>query len=469
KAWAVQWSPDSAFETRTSNGSFTHAFHDTGTQELKAFVKDDDGLTSDTVEVTVYVKLGAPFVISVNASSPTGTSIFILDTIRFTLRGDDPNGHIDSALVWWNGDTGSTAERVKAANDSAVFTHVFGRNENGNRTSRFRVMDDDKLTKDFVVTRMVRLGSPVVTSARCERDTIWVNDAYKYYVSASDTNGFIRKIYANWEGGDAAQDSLMISGNRASIDTFFTHAYDTSGGAKTTRFKTIDEDTVASAFRDTAFTVRKGAPALWGDTDDTLWVAVDEGYRDYYYKPNYRDTNGTIQKFYFGASADTGAASYKGPADSAVYTVSALTIDVGDYRYIYALDDDGLLRGERFVVFPDSAPPRPASFISSTISDSTILKWEKVLDTKDGVKTQVQIFIKEGSSGEPDVPLFAEPLPTIDDPRFGEETISTLHATYKFKCSFSGLGRWRVVLRDARGTESIAPNTAGDPATFVAP
>jgi hypothetical protein len=35
------------------------------------------------------------------------------------------------------------------------------------------------------------------------------------------------------------------------------------------------------------------------------WVVVDKEYRDYYYKPEYTDTNGVIDTFYFGQSANT--------------------------------------------------------------------------------------------------------------------------------------------------------------------
>ena len=152
-----------------------------------------------------------------------------------------------------------------------------------------------------------------------------------------------------------------------------------------------------------------------------------------------------------------------------VYNVSDLTVNHGSVRYIWVKDDDGLVRGNMMVVFADSAPPRPASFAYGTSGDSTILKWEKATDDKDGLNTQVQIFIKYGNTDEPDSALFQEPWPTLDDSLFSEETISGLglHATYTFKPTTSG--RWRVVLRDERGTESIGPNTAGDPATFVVP
>jgi hypothetical protein len=98
------------------------------------------------------------------------------------------------------------------------------------------------------------------------------------------------------------------------------------------------------------------------------------------------------------------------------------------------------------------------------------LKWLKVQDAKDAGKTKIQVFTKQGSSGDPNVPLFAEPLPTLDSATiFSTETIGTdSYTVCKFKKTFSGVGSWKVVLRDARGTETVAPQVAPFSA-FVAP
>jgi hypothetical protein len=146
-------------------------------------------------------------------------------------------------------------------------------------------------------------------------------------------------------------------------------------------------------------------------------------------------------------------------------------INKGFARYVWAKDDDGLLRGGRFVVFADSAPPAPTFFDRGTSGDSVVLKWGKKQDFKNGMQTEVQIVTCFGESCTPSDSLYAsDSWPTLSEleAKWPTENIGGIICNVvKFKATQSGAGRWRVILKDARETKTVAPGV--DPATFVAP
>ena len=287
------------------------------------------------------------------------------------------------------------------------------------------------------------------------------------------------KVYAAWNGESTPRESLTVNRVATTIDTFFTFAYDTSlWGTRTVRFWVRDEDTVMSAARDTAVSVRLGGPVVWGHTplaaNDTVFVNVDRGYSGsavkYYARVRAADTNGTIQRYYWSNNPwpDSGTVT---TGDSLEYTVNILTLHQGLAQYIHVRDDDGLVRGGRFVVFADSAPPAPTFFQNGQSGDSVVLKWGKRMDAKDGMQTRVQIVTCFGDGCMPSDSLYPSAnLPTLAqlESKWPVENIGGITCNVvKFKASQSGAGRWRVILVDGRGTRSPAP--AVDPATFVAP
>jgi len=204
-----------------------------------------------------------------------------------------------------------------------------------------------------------------------------------------------------------------------------------------------------------------------------VFLIVDRGYSDYYYRPKYADTNGVIDTFYFGQQENITLAN-KGKADSAVINIDENRINKGSTRYIWVKDDDGLVRGGRFVVFADSAPPRPTDFNGmQPVSDSVVLKWNKVQDYKDGMQTKVQILYCYNSGCTPTDSLFpSNALPTLTEieSRWGTASGGTWNVVKlkKDPTKQTGtFGRWRVILVDARGTASEC--TEGCPATFEVP
>jgi hypothetical protein len=222
-----------------------------------------------------------------------------------------------------------------------------------------------------------------------------------------------------------------------------------------------------------AFTVRLAPPVLWGDgsNKDTLWVPITNGVgtsHPYTMTIHNQDTNGTIQRFYWSEDGSFDSTTAIKTADSnRTRTFSQLELLGGIPTWVYGRDDDGLVRGGDFIVYADSAPPAPTFFNQGTSTDSVVFKWEKKQDTHDGLKTKLQIYISQGTTSTPSTPLFSSTLPTLDDPRIGSETVGGIPCfTYKFKCPFSGAGRWSVMLQDARGSQTL-----GNPSisSFVAP
>ena len=133
-----------------------------------------------------------------------------------------------------------------------------------------------------------------------------------------------------------------------------------------------------------------------GDAGDTLWVVVDKGYRDYYYRPYAYDTNGTVDTFYFSQTSNINDA-VKTTIDSMIYNVSDLTVNRGSVRYIWVKDDDGFVTGGIFRVYADSAPPVPSlvgppadSMVNA--GGSVTLRWKKD-DVHDRKETKFQVVL----------------------------------------------------------------------------
>ncbi|MBN1758575.1 MAG: hypothetical protein JW863_09670 [Chitinispirillaceae bacterium] len=469
ESYALRWNTTDPFVTDETNVRTTQ-FNTDGSYTIEAYVLDDDGIPSAVVQKTLLVKRGDPSITGVSVdNTESDVALYIGDALTFTVTVSDPNNESEWVKVSWDGSQTFEDSVAVAANNTATFTRKFGSSQSGNHTARFRVVDADALTDDTSFAFTLLPGTPSVSlvSIGTPVGELFVNDDIEFEVHAEDANGSIRKIAVNWNGGTTVQDSIFYTGGISDVNTSFTHKYDTLGGSRTVNIWVIDEDTVMSPIIDTTITIRKGAPVLRGDTLDTLWVVVDNGAGFYRIHANASDINGTIKMYYWD---DLQGWNDSSETDSSTaYQFRNVDMNNGIPFHIRVRDDDGFVRGDTLVVFADSAPPRPASFAYGISSDSTVLKWEKAVDVKDGIETQVQIYIKYGNTDEPDSALFQEPWPSLDDSRFGEETISGLglHATYTFKPSTSG--RWRVVLRDRRGTESVGPNTAGDPATFIAP
>jgi len=245
-----------------------------------------------------------------------------------------------------------------------------------------------------------------------------------------------------------------VSGNRSIIDTFFVHKYDTTGGIKTVSITAFDDDGVSSPVLTSTITVRKAPPVLGGDKSgnpDTCWIIVDKGYTNYYYRPKYADTNGVIKRFFFGNQADTINSTTKGQVDSSILNIDENNVNKPSTRYIYVQDDDGLLRGGKFIVFADSTPPNLV--IVADKKDSIITIAWSGKDVKDGNETQYAILLKAGSQPVLSDTLFSfRPGSSFSS---GEEYFSDFR--YDFTPNLSAqIYHYKVVAKDARGSIVIS-------------
>jgi hypothetical protein len=199
-----------------------------------------------------------------------------------------------------------------------------------------------------------------------------------------------------------------------------------------------------SSSKDTSILVRLAPPVLWGDapaaTGDTAWVTINSGAgKPYPVHINHFDTNGTIVNYYWNEADSTLGRTTS--TDTILRNFSILEMNHGLPMWIYGRDNDGLLRGRKFVVFADSAPQEP-SLGSATISrDSVQFVWQNA-DVKDGDSTQFQILFDTNN-----------PPSTIVKP-FGTCKKQGGLFYYWHHPAASGIYRFKVIARDARGTIS---------------
>ncbi|MBD3346302.1 MAG: hypothetical protein GF401_14705, partial [Chitinivibrionales bacterium] len=194
--WAISWDTGLPYEM-SADSIIAHSFGDPGPKNVKYFVVDNDGISSDTVSWEIYVKPGIPRVTSIRVSKPLD-GIYIRDSLDFIFKGSDENDYIDSILISWGGDQPFDIRR-KAIGDSIVCTDFqFARADSGARSILVRVKDPDGMTKDSSFAVTVLSGAPSVDSIKPVND-IWVRDITNYTIFAGDPNGTIDSIEVDWD------------------------------------------------------------------------------------------------------------------------------------------------------------------------------------------------------------------------------------------------------------------------------
>jgi hypothetical protein len=468
-AWNNDTTAWNAMVVANSVGILSNTFTSPGTKLVRFRVIDNDGLSTDSV-LTVFVHTGRPVVTSITPDS----NIFINDTRKFAIATKDSNGTVDSVKI--DNGSGSFGIFVKTFNGFDTLNRVFLRSEAGSKTIRVIAKDNDGLLSDTAkLTVTVRLAAPVIdrVSVDTTGNNLFVNDKRTYSVSAHDTNGFVKKIYFNWDGGTSASpaptDSIVIIRNTASIDTFIPHQYDTTtSGARTLRVWARDDDSIVSInTKDTVVTVRLGRPVLWADKIDTLWTVVDSGWdRSYSIHINSFDTNGVNQKpirYYWQGSgqpfdssqADQPAIFRKTNTDTVMWPFPNLgTSNQSRTLWIAGRDDDNLLGGRisgtPFVIFADSAPPAPVVTFAIN-SSGGVINW-RGKDAKDSNQTQYEILVKKGTTDP------VEPTDVISQYKAGANysaaTIGGFDFSFSLPTQGSGEYHCLVIAKDARGSVS---------------
>ena len=460
--YAVSWD-DGVFTTQ-ADSLFMHTFSDSGEKGIRAYVVDEDGNSSDTVDATVTVSLGEPGFTSITTDSSM-SRLFVLDPITWTITGTDPNGSVDSVLVSWDGDTVFEV-RTPASQNSAAFVHTFARADSGQREIGFRVIDNDGFIVDSTITVMVLSGAPTIESFTPTET--WINDDSTYTISANDENGELIAWFLD-KNNDGIWNDTSETGD-------FVVSFP-SAGVQTVRYGVMDEDSVVS-LSSTEISVRLGQPGVWSPDGDTLFVVTPATGGEVELSIESYDTNGTIERYYwdfFGPPFDTSVAGqFKTTEPATSYTIAPSAVNDPFKIAVFVRDDDNLVSGDTLWLLPDAPPPAPTFFRDGQDGDSTVFKWERKLDVHDGLQTKVQIaycFQTGCASTDSLYPSGSEPTIAEIEDQWGTEDIGGGNTANIIKADLphSGLGRWRVILIDARGSRTAGPAMSGDPATFVAP
>ena len=221
-----------------------------------------------------------------------------------------------------------------------------------------------------------------------------------------------------------------------------------------------------SSSKDTAITIRLAPPVLWGDnaTKDTIWTIINNGIpASYSIHVNSYDTNGTnfkpIRYYWQDASAafdstNTNTAIDKAATDkdTANWPFRSGETNKGKALWIYARDNDQLVRGGKFIVYADSAPPAP--IISHNAASSPITIYWSGKDAKDSMQTEYKVLLKDGADPN-------ENADTVTNFRAGTTFSNATTDGYDFKITApltsntpKHIYHYEVIARDKRSTIS---------------
>jgi|GEM_PF-3947237 len=456
---AYYWDFDgdtAAWDTTTGVNALGHSFGTAGVHTVWLKVKDAFDKYSLADTAVVVVLSGGPELGAIKLDV-AANQLFVAKTRRYGFSVSDPFGALSKLYFDVNG-INVTQYNVAALNVSSLdtaFYYAFHRDSAGSATVRIRAEDNSGQFDTAALAVSVRRGVPVVDSLAYSRpDSLFVNDTRAFRIYGHDTNstgGFT--FYYDMDKDDEWDGS--------SSDGQFNYAFPVDKyGAVTVRLGVMDEDSVVGT-AEKVVNVRLGAPVVWGDDGDTVWVVVDKGYSGagvkYYAKIHARDTNGTIQKYYWSNNPwpDSGTVT---PGDSLEYEVNIGTLHIGIPKYIHVRDDDGLVRGGRFVVFADSAPRA----ITAAYSDAQHKFSWSGLDAKDSLSTEYRILVKKGgapdtSANSTDVAKDWTPGSVFGYTEPAYQGGPTFFWTYT-PSQGNGKYFYQIIARDKRGTKSYSSN-----------
>jgi hypothetical protein len=197
------------------------------------------------------------------------------------------------------------------------------------------------------------------------------------------------------------------------------------------------------------------------------WVIVDGNYGRYYsIHINAYDTNGLNNKpvrYFFqeyGQPFDTTQTEplplRKANTDTVMWYFSVTgTPNQTKQFWIAAIDDDKLLRGKisgtPWIVFADSAPPKPG-MVSPQTPDSVLIRWNNY-DAKDGPDSTIFEVLIGPLNGTPTTRKIIQAGALF--------TKVNGYYTYKIEQATASFS-YRVIAQDKRGTRSL-----GDPQNYV--
>lgn len=396
----VQWDQGSAFEAK-KDSLFQHKYLTVGMKRLRVVAKDNNGFASDTLVDSVYVNLGKPTATGISVDIAR-TSIFMGASRKFIVKGHDPDGGLDSAIILWNS---VNKEAQKTFGDSAVFQHVFAASDTGKRIIKTVVIDVNGISSDTLKDSLyVRLGKPVVDGITPQ--TIWVNDDTTFTISSHDTNGTVDSLIIDWADGTA-------QARKGRLDVI-NHKYSISmAGNKNIKIWAKDNDGNLSDSTLFPVNVQLGKPIVSAITTDTVLskIFINDPIT---FTIAYSDPNGMVNAVsidngtgVFGAFNNTTGSTY---SFGRTFTRS----DTGS-KMIRAIakDNDGILSDTfNLLVYIRLGAPVVDSIIPGTVwvrdnntftinthdtnghVDSFYVDWNNdgIFETKSGTKTVSHMF-----------------------------------------------------------------------------
>ncbi|MDG5814572.1 hypothetical protein QA601_05765 [Chitinispirillales bacterium ANBcel5] len=446
---------------KVSDSVFTIVPQSDGICTLIVYAVDEHGFESlkDTTLLTVLP--ADPRIDSLRLVTPADT-LFAGEKLLVVLSASDPDNLLDSVTVWISKD-GEERRRTREVleNSAEVEFHFRTVSDTGKWVISAKAVNskgyESEVKRDSV---LVEPGYPVIRSIKPDIP-VWVLDPVEIVIDAYD-NSEVERYWVSIDGGTTWKESESGTNSVLLENGFPLTEDDTTYLDVLVR---VRDDMGLEAEREFKLEVLLGVPKLEGFVSgagaekDTFFVVVDTGAGTYpLHELGARALVGEIEQYYwsFEESFDTSVAQSSSDPVIEIDVADSVINDKAATMWIYARDSRGILGGGEFVVVADSVPPAPSHFDREIVENSVVLKWNAVQDAYDGPDTRVQIYVKEGISGEPDRALFDEDnLPTLGDGTFGTETVAGYdYFTYKFEASFTGPGRWRVVLEDARGSRT---------------
>jgi hypothetical protein len=284
-SFKIMWNSSDFSTGKDSFFQYNFIKPDTGSRFLKALVKDNDGIWSDTMYKQIHVRLGKPAIKSFKADSVVYTYV----KRRYTINAMDSAGKIDSIIMLID-------KSVKYLKDS-VFDTTFS--TAGVRHVKIVVKNDRGMLSDTLNDSIVvNYWPPVIRSisADVSIDSIFVLDTHSYNIKGHVNYGKIKQIKVSWNGADIFTDSLL-TGDSAKFRHVFTIA-DTS--VKAIRIRLIDTN---SQIADSMFPVkiRLGKPVIDNMTPRMLWINDDTTFNI-----TVHDTNGSADSIIIDWGDGTG-------------------------------------------------------------------------------------------------------------------------------------------------------------------
>lgn len=471
----IAWNGDtSVFESKsftprdtekTVIDSLWHKFTvaDTGWKTIKIQVQDDDSLYSEWKEKKIYVKKGIPRIDSVKIKP--STTLFIKDSVTLTVYPYDTNNTITTVAVSWK-NNGTFENLTKLTNGSFEIKRYLLKSDTIFTQILIRATDTTNFIKDSLSNLTVLPGHPVITDV--SPDTIWAlkDTTFKIDAIDPDTRDVITKRSFDWDN-NGTWDYTTTTDSAS-------HKWDTlQGNDYPGIFKVMveDNDTMTTAKICTVF-VKIGRPVLslanfgdsiqWvkgaGSARDTMFYKWKSG--DSYVIISATDPNsGSIVRYDWDRGND-GNVDY--PNTNSNILNKYFSPNLAELLSVRVRDNDSLWSNKLvFNVFPDGPPPAPNSYTSTTDGDSIVLRWERTFDVKDQDSTQVQLYVAyknaPADNPTPTTALFTSVLPKVASFRTYTSGGGTVYNYYKFVPDAANRGKdgkWKVVLKDARGSET---------------